>query len=244
MKKVFIDAGHGGKDPGALGNGLQEKDITLSIALKIGEVLKRHNIEVVYSRTADVFLDLTTRAVKANNAKADAFVSVHVNSASNSTATGLEVWTTKGQTKGDILATAIGEQLQKDFPSIAFRKDMSDGDLDKEENFTVLAKTNMAAALVEYMFIVNPSDAQILRTKQADFAESTAKGILKYLGIQYQDSGNIIKLNILSKKVEIPGFNKNNTNYITLEGKDIPIRTVLEALGLTVTGRGNEVIAK
>lgn len=243
MKKVFIDAGHGGKDPGAIGNGLQEKDITLSIALKIGEILKRHNIEVVYSRTTDVFLDLTTRAVKANNTKADAFVSVHVNSATNKTATGLEVWTSKGQTKGDILATAIGEQLQRDFPNIAFRKDMSDGDLDKEENFTVLTKTNMAAALVEYMFIVNPSDAQILRTKQADFAESTAKGILNYLGIKYRVT-DVIKLNILNKNVEIPGFNKNNTNYITLEGKDIPISTVLEALGLTVTGRGNEVIAK
>lgn len=140
MAKVHLDFGHGGKDPGALGNGLKEKDITLSIGLKLGEILKRHNIEVTYSRTTDVFIDLTPRANMANNAKADIFVSLHVNSATNINATGLEIWTTKGQTKADILATKIGEQLQKDFPSIAFRKDMSDGDLDKEENFTVLAK--------------------------------------------------------------------------------------------------------
>lgn len=200
MSKVWIDAGHGGKDSGAVGNGLKEKDITLSIALKLGKVLKEQGFEVGYSRTTDVYLDLTPRATKANQFKADAFVSVHVNSAASSTATGLEVWTSKGQTKGDILATAIGEQLQKDFPNIAFRKDMSDGDLDKEENFTVLAKTNMAACLIEFMFIVNPSDAQILRTKQNEFAESTAKGILNYLGVKYIDDSNTNNgLPILSK---------------------------------------------
>ena len=55
MAKVFLDAGHGGKDPGAVGNGIREKDITLAITLKVGEILKRYKIDVVYSRTTDVF---------------------------------------------------------------------------------------------------------------------------------------------------------------------------------------------
>ena len=76
MAKVFIDAGHGGKDPGATGNGLKEKDVTLSISLIVGDILRRHGVEVGYSRTTDTYLDLTTRAAKANQFKADVFVSV------------------------------------------------------------------------------------------------------------------------------------------------------------------------
>ncbi|SHF15774.1 N-acetylmuramoyl-L-alanine amidase, partial [Tissierella praeacuta DSM 18095] len=62
MVKVHIDFGHGGKDPGAVGNGLKEKDITLAVGLKIGEILKRHNVEVSYSRTTDTFIELSDRA--------------------------------------------------------------------------------------------------------------------------------------------------------------------------------------
>lgn len=51
MVKVHIDFGHGGKDPGAVGNELKEKDITLAVGLKVGEILERHNVEVSYSRT-------------------------------------------------------------------------------------------------------------------------------------------------------------------------------------------------
>lgn len=243
--KVFLDAGHGGKDPGAMGNGLREKDITLSIALFTGAILESHGIEVIYSRTTDTFLDLTTRATKANQAKADIFVSIHVNSATNPKATGLEVWTTKGQTKGDILATSIGNQLKKDFPDIAFRSDLSDGDIDKEENFTVISKSNMPASLIEFMFIVNPLDAQVLKTKQSEFALSTAKGILNYLGVKYKEQSNVIKLNILGSAKTISGIHKNDTNYITIEGKEVPLKAVLVALGFTnISGKGNEVIVK
>ena len=69
-------------------------------------------------------------------------------------------------------------------------------------------------------------------------------GWQRFLNMIKAEMNSTIKLDILGKKVEVKGFNKNNTNYITVEDKDIPIRTVLEALGLTVSGRGNEVIAK
>lgn len=230
MKKVFLDAGHGGRDSGAVGNGLLEKNITLSITLKTGEILKRHGLEVIYSRTTDVFVDLTPRTTKANNSKVDLFVSLHINSATNPKATGLEIWTSKGQTQGDVLATAIGEQLIKDFPHIAFRKDMSDGDLDKESNFTVITKTKAPACLIEYMFIVNPSDANILKTKQDEFAESTAKGILKYLGITYKENSensDKVKVNIKGKLYHMQGVFQNDTNYVG-------IRELAETLGYKV----------
>lgn len=227
MKKVHLDFGHGGKDSGAVGNGLREKDIVLSMGMLLGEILKQHGVNVSYSRTTDVFVELGTRATMANRNNVDAFVSLHINSATNPKATGLEIWTSIGQTNADELATIIGEQLQKDFPNISFRKDMTDGDLDKEKNFTVVAKTNAPAVLVEYMFIVNPSDAQILRTKQKEFAESTAKGILKYLGIEYGNSSDKVKVNIKGKVYNMEGVFQNDKNYVG-------VRELAETLGHTV----------
>ena len=79
--KVVLDAGHGGKDPGAVKNGVKEKDIALDVVLKIGKILEKNkNIEIVYTRKTDVFVELRERANIANKAKANLFVSVHCNS--------------------------------------------------------------------------------------------------------------------------------------------------------------------
>ena len=76
-----MDAGHGGKDPGAVKNGVQEKDVALDVVLKIGKILEMNsNIEVIYTRKTDVFVELRERANIANKAKANLFVSVHCNS--------------------------------------------------------------------------------------------------------------------------------------------------------------------
>jgi N-acetylmuramoyl-L-alanine amidase len=78
---VVLDAGHGGKDPGNLGNGFKEKNIALKVVLKVGEKLKqRKGIEVLYTRDKDIFIDLWKRGDIANHAKADLFVSVHCDS--------------------------------------------------------------------------------------------------------------------------------------------------------------------
>src|SRR6056297_1100814 len=73
---VVLDAGHGGKDPGNMGNGFKEKDIALNIILKIGKALERKGgVEVIYTRDSDVFIPLDQRAKIANEANADLFVS-------------------------------------------------------------------------------------------------------------------------------------------------------------------------
>lgn len=95
--KVMIDAGHGGKDPGAVSaNGkVHEKDITLKVALMVGEsISKKHpDVEVLYTRKTDKFVGVNERARMANRANADLFISIHVNAAKNRSAKGAETYT-------------------------------------------------------------------------------------------------------------------------------------------------------
>ncbi len=94
LGRVVIDAGHGGKDTGTIGpNGLLEKDLVLDVALRLGRLIsKQLGAEVVYTRSDDTFVPLGERTAIANRAKADLFISVHANSSSDSSATGVETY--------------------------------------------------------------------------------------------------------------------------------------------------------
>lgn len=94
IKTVVIDAGHGGKDPGAVGKVSKEKDITLAIALKTGKYIEKNipGVKVIYTRSTDVFVELHKRAEIANKNKADVFISIHVNASTNKEAYGTDSW--------------------------------------------------------------------------------------------------------------------------------------------------------
>ena len=96
IKTVVLDAGHGGKDTGAISkNGaIKEKDITLSVALKLGKMINSNypDVKVVYTRKRDEYVELSKRAEIANRNKADLFISIHVNSQKGTTATGTETF--------------------------------------------------------------------------------------------------------------------------------------------------------
>lgn len=91
---IVLDAGHGGKDPGAMSAGLKEKDIALHIALKIGKLIQDSlpEVKVLYTRSTDVFVELHERSNFANKNKADIFMSIHCNASTNSTAEGTETF--------------------------------------------------------------------------------------------------------------------------------------------------------
>jgi len=90
IKTVVIDAGHGGKDPGCIGSKSQEKNIALSIALKLGHYIEENlpDVKVIYTRKTDVFVELYQRAEIANKNEADLFISIHVNASESSSPRG------------------------------------------------------------------------------------------------------------------------------------------------------------
>jgi len=94
IRTIVLDAGHGGKDVGCLGASSHEKDIALGITLQLGAYIREYlpDVKVIYTRSSDVFIPLDQRAHIANEKKADLFISIHCNSASNRAAFGTETW--------------------------------------------------------------------------------------------------------------------------------------------------------
>lgn len=94
IRTIVIDAGHGGKDPGALGKHSKEKNITLDVALRTGKYIKQNlpDVKVIYTRSTDEFIELHRRAAIANDANADVFISIHCNSAKSTSVYGAETF--------------------------------------------------------------------------------------------------------------------------------------------------------
>ena len=94
IKTIVIDAGHGGKDPGALGKSSREKDIALSVALKTGNYISKYfpDVKVIYTRSSDKFIPLHERGNIANRNNADLFISIHCNANNSSKIYGTETY--------------------------------------------------------------------------------------------------------------------------------------------------------
>ncbi|MCD8491902.1 MAG: N-acetylmuramoyl-L-alanine amidase, partial [Geovibrio sp.] len=120
VRRIVIDAGHGGKDPGASYYGLKEKDIVLDIALELERLFKQNtDLEVHLTRRTDVFIPLEERTAIANRLKADIFVSVHVNASRNKNSSGLETFVLNVTKDQSALEVAAAENM-------ATEKSMSD----------------------------------------------------------------------------------------------------------------------
>ena len=176
--KVVIDPGHGGSDPGAVGiNGLRETDIVLEVSKNVSEFLTMKGVKTILTRSNESTLDLQPRVNKANNSKANAFVSIHANATrgKRKEVNGLETYYYSGY-KGYSLAKSIHKQIllsSEQSPDRGVRK----------SRFYVIRKTSMPAALVEIGFVTGMYDAALLRQKayRKKMSFAIAKGILSYL---------------------------------------------------------------
>jgi N-acetylmuramoyl-L-alanine amidase len=114
--RIVIDAGHGGHDSGTLGvDGIEEKDVVLDVALRLGKLLHdRLGAEIIYTRSDDTFVPLETRTAIANKAQADLFLSIHANSSSDATARGVETYYLNFTSDPSALETAARENAVSD----------------------------------------------------------------------------------------------------------------------------------
>lgn len=180
MVKIFIDPGHGGQDPGATANGLQEKSLCLTIALKLRDILQRDYMghQLKLSRTHDQTLSLRERTDMANRWGADYVVSIHINAGGG---TGFESYiyngTYKNKLKTDQLRAVIHEKIVK-------MSEFTDRGK-KEANFHMLRESLMPAILTENGFIDNTKDAKRLRDMDflARIAAAHARGLARALGL-------------------------------------------------------------
>lgn len=180
MVKIFIDPGHGGNDPGAIGNGLNEKDVVLDLSRRLAQKLEEFkNVEIKLSRNSDKFLTLNKRTDIANDWHADCFVSLHCNSATNITAKGFETFIYNGNVGSDTIAfqNVIHEQILKQIGGKVTNRGK------KRANFHVLRESNMNAILGENLFVSNSADTALL--KNDSFLDSLAQGYANGLQVFY-----------------------------------------------------------
>lgn len=178
--RVFINPGHDLlKDPGAVGPaGTRESDIANIVGDLVAMYLRKAGCEVKVVQ--DDSLEYVVDA--ANEWGADVFVSIHCNAAATNNATGAEIWTSRGETNADELATLIMGEVEETFPDLYIRADWSDGDVDKEAGFYVLKYTDMPAVLIELGFITTPYEEQWLNQdfNQDLYAKAIARGVTEY----------------------------------------------------------------
>jgi N-acetylmuramoyl-L-alanine amidase len=189
--KVFIDAGHGGTDPGATGNGMRESDINLDVSLRLGKILTLAGIEVQYSRTTDTRPPERWQA--ANRFGADLLVSVHCNSFAIDTANGYETFYAAIKAADRNVAAIIHDEFIK-ATGLRNRGVKLDNQSQHATGLPILRSAKMPAVLVELAFIsANPNllDIKMLRDQRQLMAQALANGVFKYFGIKPEEVINL-----------------------------------------------------
>lgn len=192
--KVLIDNGHGSNTPGKCSpdGRLREYAYTREIAERLMMELRKNGIDAERIVKEEIDVPLAERCRRANEYKASEaiLVSIHCNAAGNGSdwmsARGWEAWTSVGKTKADKLATCLYEGAEHCLPGMKMRKDMADGDPDKESQFYILRHTNCPAVLTENLFQDNREDVEFLLSEEGKRAIVSLHvwGIMKYLGFE------------------------------------------------------------
>lgn len=176
--KIFIDPGHGGKDPGTTGaSGVEEKISNLALAAKVYALLSEEpSFEPRMSRTDDTFVDLDERALVANAWGADAFISIHGNSYEDPSISGTETYFSRPD--GMALARTIHDQLVQ-------ATGLDDRGV-REQRLQVLALSEMPAILIETGYLSNPNDeaAMLNEQSQSVAAQAIVDGLKQYFDVE------------------------------------------------------------
>ena len=174
MARIVVDAGHGGEDPVAMYQGRKEKDDNLALAMAVGNILKKNEVDVVYTRTDDTYETPFQKAQKGNQEGADLFISIHRNSSPEKDQySGVETLLYDESGIKKELAENINRELAKEgFQNLGIRE---------RPGLVVLRRTRMPAALIEVGFINTQTDNELLDQNFDGVVRAIADGILMTL---------------------------------------------------------------
>lgn len=180
MEKVWIDAGHGGRDSGAQGNGIKEAAVTLALAKAARDYLVREydNVEVRLSREEDTSMSLAERTQAANKWGAAVLLSIHINSAAQ-IAEGFESFVYTGV---NARTKSLQNVLHRKIAAVIGFKDRGQ----KQANFHMLRESAMPAVLTECGFINNPAEARFMNNPEwlLKVSRAHAEGLAEWLGLK------------------------------------------------------------
>ena len=194
-KVVYLDAGHGGYDPGASYFGISEKSLTLAIQSRVKAKLEAEGYQVVTTRTSDTYVDLTDRSRAANASESDIFVSIHINASGSSAAQGIETYYYQpyAEYPSRINATyhanptrlSMSDTLANAIQSSLINATGAQNQGVKRQTFAILRETTAPAVLLELGFLSNPQEAARLNTSayQETLANAIVAGIKRYYSI-------------------------------------------------------------
>lgn len=182
--RIVLDAGHGGYDSGAVYQERREKDDNLALTLAVGDILRQNGVDVIYTRTEDVYDSPVRKAAIANESGADYFVSIHRNSSpANNRYSGVETLLyDENGVKAD-MARAINERLAE----VGF----NDLGLNIRRDLAVLRRTQMPAILVEAGFINTDADNVLFDARFEEMAGAIAEGILQTVGDEIEETPEV-----------------------------------------------------
>lgn len=207
--KWYLDFGHGGKDPGAIGkNNTKESDTVLKIGLLIKEILERSNEKVITTRQNNTYYSLSQRCDKANKENCDYFISIHMNSSTNTSATGTETWVYNLNSKVSTLGKTLTTNLSKNLNT-------PNRGVKESKQFAVLKNTKMQSIIIEIDFI---SNIQIENscTKEnylQNAAQTIASTLLNFINKEIPPKDQLYKVTI--------GAFKDKNNALKLKNEAI-----------------------
>ena len=205
---IFIDLGHGGHDSGALGLKYSESMLVLDIGKELNLLLEESGLKYQFSRLSDIYLTLDKRCELANKMKADIFISIHINSAKDTSVAGTESWVyslNNNKTSVDF-ATSITNELSDVL-------EINNRGVKENSRFRVLNGTTMGAIIIEVDFISNPNREQAIKDNIKVIAKTIYINILKFYEMQDSIEERLYKVNI--------GAFKNKENAVKLKNEAI-----------------------
>ena len=194
-KVVYLDAGHGGYDPGASYFGISEKSLTLAIQSRVKAKLESEGYQVVTTRTSDTYVDLTDRSRAANASESDIFVSIHINASGSSDVQGIETYyyqpfaeypsRINAAYHANPTRLSMSDTLANAIQSSLINATGAQNQGVKRRTFAVLRETTAPAVLLELGFLSNPQEAARLTTSayQETLANAIVAGIKRYYSV-------------------------------------------------------------